>query len=62
MNLPSLSFIGYAIRETKRIIRLTRKPKQTEYTETARITGLGIIIIGFAGFLIFLAFTILRGR
>jgi len=43
-----------AYRETRRILRLTRKPKRSEYNETAKITGLGIILIGMIGFIIFL--------
>jgi protein transport protein SEC61 subunit gamma-like protein len=42
-----------AYKETKRIIRLTRKPRQSEYNETAKITGLGVVAIGLLGFIIF---------
>ena len=40
--------------EIKRILRLTRKPKKSEFNETAKITGAGMIIIGLLGFIIFL--------
>lgn len=33
---------------------MTRKPKNSEFTETAKITGLGIIVIGAIGFIVFL--------
>ena len=46
--------IRNAYSETKRILRCTRKPKKTEFSETAKITGLGIIVIGVVGFLVFL--------
>ncbi|OQX21740.1 MAG: protein translocase SEC61 complex subunit gamma [Candidatus Altiarchaeales archaeon A3] len=46
-------FIRYWIKETDRILRLTRKPKRSEFDEVTRITGLGILLFGFAGFLIF---------
>ncbi|MFH1721169.1 MAG: protein translocase SEC61 complex subunit gamma [Candidatus Altiarchaeota archaeon] len=49
-----------AYSETRRILRLTRKPKKSEYTETARITGLGIIAIGFLGFVVFFISLVLR--
>jgi protein transport protein SEC61 subunit gamma-like protein len=49
-----------AYTETRRILRLTRKPKRSEYNETAKITGLGMILIGFIGFIIFLISQILR--
>jgi protein transport protein SEC61 subunit gamma and related proteins len=42
-----------AYKETRRIIRLTRKPRTSEYNETAKITGLGTIAIGLLGFIIF---------
>ncbi|VVB51154.1 Uncharacterised protein [uncultured archaeon] len=58
MKLPSLSF---AISETSRIIRLTRKPKQSEFWETAKITGAGMIIIGTLGFIVILVAQVLRG-
>lgn len=51
-----------AYRETRRIFRLTRKPKRFEFNETAKITGIGILIIGFIGFIIFLVSQLIRGR
>jgi len=52
--------IQKAISETRRILRLTRKPKRTEFNETAKITGLGIIVIGLVGFIIFFLSQIIR--
>ncbi len=40
-------------KETARILRLTRKPKRSEFDEVARITGLGTILLGLVGFIIF---------
>ncbi|MFH0862611.1 MAG: protein translocase SEC61 complex subunit gamma [Candidatus Altiarchaeota archaeon] len=45
-----------AISETRRILRLTRKPKRSEYTESVKICGAGILITGTIGFIIFLIF------
>jgi len=42
-NLPS---------ETSRILKLSRKPSWEEFNEVAKITGLGIVILGFIGFAI----------
>ncbi len=53
-------WLAKAYSETRRILRLTRKPKRSEYMETARITGLGIIAIGFVGFVIFLVSQAIR--
>ena len=40
--------------ETRRIIVLTRKPKRSEFNEIAKVTGAGIILMGFLGFVILL--------
>jgi len=38
----------------KRVLRIERKPDKNEYLQVAKITGLGIVLIGFIGFLILL--------
>lgn len=38
-----------------RVLRLSRKPDTKEYNQVAKITGLGILLIGAVGFLIKLA-------
>ncbi|MFQ6129353.1 MAG: protein translocase SEC61 complex subunit gamma [Candidatus Hadarchaeaceae archaeon] len=38
----------------KRVLRIARKPDKNEYLQVAKITGLGIVLIGFIGFLILL--------
>ncbi len=35
-----------------RVLRLARKPDTKEYNQVAKVTGLGIVLIGFVGFLI----------
>jgi protein transport protein SEC61 subunit gamma and related proteins len=52
--------IAKAISETRRILRLTRKPKWSEYNESVKVCGAGIVIIGFVGFMIFLVFQVLQ--
>jgi protein transport protein SEC61 subunit gamma-like protein len=47
-----------AYKDTRRILRLTRKPRGSEFNETAKITGLGMIAIGFVGFILFAIFKI----
>lgn len=49
-----------AYSETRRILRLTRKPKRLEYNDIAKITGIGMIGIGFIGFVIFIIAQIVR--
>ena len=46
-------------KETRRIIRLTRKPRGSEFNETAKITGLGTVLIGVLGFVIFVLITLM---
>ncbi|MBU0763022.1 MAG: protein translocase SEC61 complex subunit gamma [Candidatus Altiarchaeota archaeon] len=48
--------IARAITETKRILRLTRKPRRSEFTETSKICGAGMALVGVIGFIIFLVF------
>ncbi|MEE8402381.1 MAG: protein translocase SEC61 complex subunit gamma [Candidatus Hydrothermarchaeaceae archaeon] len=40
------------LKEWNRIIRLSRKPGRTEFIMIAKITGLGMVLIGAIGFLI----------
>jgi protein transport protein SEC61 subunit gamma-like protein len=35
-----------------RVLRLARKPDTKEYTQVAKVTGMGILLIGLVGFLI----------
>jgi protein transport protein SEC61 subunit gamma-like protein len=61
LNLKEIpAKIDNAIKETRRILRLTRKPRGTEFNETAKITGLGMVLIGALGFILFIIFQILR--
>jgi len=48
--------IAKAISETRRILRLTRKPKMSEFNETVVICGAGIAVVGFIGFTIYMVF------
>jgi protein translocase SEC61 complex gamma subunit len=38
--------------ETRRILILTRRPKRSEYNETIKVTGAGILLMGIVGFLV----------
>ncbi len=40
------------INECMRVLRVTKKPDKTEFLTIVRASGLGILIIGLAGFLI----------
>jgi protein transport protein SEC61 subunit gamma-like protein len=40
-----------------RVLKMARKPTSEEYTKTLQITGIGIILLGGIGFLIFWIWT-----
>ncbi|PKP60133.1 MAG: protein translocase SEC61 complex subunit gamma [Candidatus Altiarchaeales archaeon HGW-Altiarchaeales-1] len=52
--------IKFWLKETGRILRLTRKPKRSEFDEVARITGLGTVLLGLVGFIIFFISQLIR--
>ena len=41
--------------QCKRVFVVATKPTSQEFRQTAKITGLGIVLIGLVGFLIWLA-------
>ncbi|RLG73034.1 MAG: protein translocase SEC61 complex subunit gamma [Methanobacteriota archaeon] len=43
------------IKESRRVFTLAKKPNREEFNKIAKITGVGIIIIGIIGFLIKIA-------
>jgi protein transport protein SEC61 subunit gamma and related proteins len=40
------------VAECRRVLKVTRKPSWPEYTSLAKVTGLGILVIGLLGFLL----------
>jgi len=48
-------------RESERVLLITHKPKDLEYRQIASITALGMLLIGFIGFIITMAAFFLRG-
>ena len=40
-----------------RVLKMARKPDKEEFTKVVQITGIGIILIGALGFLIYLIWT-----
>ena len=41
--------------ESKRVLRIAKKPSKQEYWTITKVSGLGLLLIGFAGFLLHLA-------
>lgn len=35
-----------------RVLKITRKPTKQEFVDLVKITGLGLVVIGFIGFVI----------
>ena len=52
--------LHYHLKEAQRVLRQTRKPKSSEFQETARIKGVGIVVIGIIGFAVFMIAQVLR--
>lgn len=49
------SWVGKAkryIMECRRVLRITQKPSQEEFKTIVKITGIGMLAIGFIGFLV----------
>ncbi len=49
--------IPLKLSEYTRILKLTRKPTREEFTMIAKVSGAGILIIGFIGFIIYFFLT-----
>ena len=47
------------IRECKRVLKVTKKPTNEEFKTIVKVTGLGILVIGFMGFLVSMIKTLL---
>ena len=47
--------LGNFITECKRVLRIAKKPSKQEYWTITKVPGLGLLIIGFAGFLLHMA-------
>ena len=45
----------------RRIMLIATKPDKNEYRQTVKITGLGFVVIGVVGFVIFLAVQLIGG-
>jgi protein transport protein SEC61 subunit gamma-like protein len=50
--------VEHKLREYQRILTLTRRPSRDEFSTIAKVAAIGIIVIGFAGFAIYLGMVI----
>ncbi|MBN2202888.1 MAG: protein translocase SEC61 complex subunit gamma [Candidatus Aenigmarchaeota archaeon] len=44
----------------KRVVDIARKPEKDEFISTAKITGMGMALLGAIGFIIFLLYFLVR--
>ncbi len=44
------------LREYRRVLQISRKPGKEEFVTSSKISALGIALIGFIGFAIFLVY------
>ena len=51
MNLNKES-ITQALKQYRRVLYISRRPDRDEFVNVAKITGIGIIIVGVIGFVI----------
>ena len=42
------------IKDSKRVLKVSRKPDKQEYIELAKVTSIGVVIVGVIGFAFFL--------
>ena len=60
VSVKSMEFsIRETIRKYIRVLQVARKPGKDEFISTSKICALGILVIGFVGFAIFLIFILL---
>jgi len=53
--------IRNTIERMRRVLLIANKPDKAEFKQATKITGLGLLIIGMIGFVIFLAVQLLTG-
>lgn len=60
MNLNKKSLVDF-IKLCQRVLHVSRKPGREEFLNVAKITGIGVIIIGAIGFIISISAQLLSG-
>ena len=56
-----LMALGNLIERIKRVLLVSTKPSREEFKQSVKITGMGILIIGTVGFVIFILIQLLGG-
>nr|WP_319373134.1 protein translocase SEC61 complex subunit gamma [uncultured Methanobacterium sp.] len=60
MNLNKESVASF-IRQCQRVLKVSKKPDREEYINVAKVTGIGIILIGVIGFIISIVGQLIQG-
>jgi protein transport protein SEC61 subunit gamma-like protein len=60
MNLNKKSIVDF-IKLCQRVLHVSKKPGREEFMNVAKITGIGVIIIGAIGFIISIVAQLLYG-
>ncbi|AXV39634.1 protein translocase SEC61 complex subunit gamma [Methanobacterium sp. BAmetb5] len=60
MNLNKESMANF-VKQCQRVLRVSRKPDREEYINVAKVTGIGIILIGVIGFIISIVAQLIQG-
>jgi protein transport protein SEC61 subunit gamma and related proteins len=58
----TFSIIKHFPSEAARILKLSKKPTRSEYDDVAKITGIGIVILGAIGLTFLLIRVFLEGK
>lgn len=49
-------------RKTRRVLVISKKPSRDEFFEVAKVTGIGIILFGTIGLIIYIIFSLIELR
>jgi protein transport protein SEC61 subunit gamma and related proteins len=60
MNLSKESMASF-IKQCQRVLKVSKKPDREEYVNVAKVTAVGIIIIGVIGFVIIIVAQLIQG-
>ena len=59
LKLPSLSSIKEKLENYRRVLIVARKPTVKEFEISAKVTAIGVAIVGLIGYIIYLIFFVL---
>ncbi len=60
MNLSKESMASF-IKQCQRVLKVSKKPDREEYVNVAKVTAVGVIIIGVIGFVIIIVAQLIQG-